>query len=140
MDIRPLTERYAVSPQIEPGDVPAIAEAGYDTVICNRPDAEVPPPLRAAALREAVEAAGLRFAEIPIGRGGIDDELAAAQREAADRGRALAYCASGTRSAAAWAMGQAAGGASADDVLARAARAGYDLSGLRPRIEAAAEG
>ena len=135
MDIRPLTDAYAVSPQIEPADAPAIAEAGFDTVICNRPDAEVPPELRAENLRAAVEGAGLRFVELPAAHGGIDDALVAAQREAAGDGRTLAYCASGTRSSVLWALGEA-GRRPAGEILADAARAGYDLEGLRPRIEA----
>ena len=135
MDIRPLSERYAVSPQIEPEDVPAIAEAGYGTVICNRPDAEVPVELRAGALRAAVEAAGLRFVELPATHATIGPELAAAQRGAAQEDRTLAYCASGTRSSVLWALGEA-GRRPADDILAAAARAGYDLAALRPRLEA----
>jgi uncharacterized protein (TIGR01244 family) len=38
MEIRAITPDYAVSPQIEPDDVPAIALEGYRVVICNRPD------------------------------------------------------------------------------------------------------
>ena len=134
MEIRRLSERHAVSPQIEPEDVPAIAEAGFGTVICNRPDEEVPTELRAEALRAAVEAAGLRFVELPATHATIDKALAAAQR-AASTGPTLAYCASGTRSSVLWAMGEATERAVVD-VLADAARAGYDLSALRPRLEA----
>ena len=136
MDIRPITEAYAVSPQIEPRDAPAIAGAGYETVICNRPDSEVPPELHADAIRRAVEAAGLRFAVVTVPQGGLDDARVAAQREAARGTRALAYCASGTRSCALWALGQA-GDRPAEEILSTAARAGYDLGGLRGRIEAA---
>ncbi len=138
MDIRPLSAAYAVSPQIEPGDAPAIARAGFETVICNRPDAEVPPELRAAALRAAVEGAGLRFVEMPATHAAIDDALVEAQRDAASGGRTLAYCASGTRSSVLWALGEA-GRRPTDEILADAARAGYDLAGLRPRIEARIE-
>lgn len=134
MDVRPLSERFAVSPQIEPGDAPALAEAGFETVICNRPDAEVPPELGAAAVRRAVEAAGLRFVELPATHATIDAALAAAQHEAA-LGPTLAYCASGTRSSVLWALGEAERRPPAE-VLADAARAGYDLSGLAPRLEA----
>ena len=42
MDPRTLTPRYTVSPQITPEDIPAIKEAGFTTVICNRPDQEIP--------------------------------------------------------------------------------------------------
>ena len=55
MDIRQITPRYSVSPQISVEDVPAIKAAGITTVICNRPDAEVPPSHQAEALRKAVE-------------------------------------------------------------------------------------
>ena len=138
MDIRTLSEGFAVSPQIEPGDAPAIAEAGYATVICNRPDAEVPPALSADALRAAVEAAGLRFVDLPATRETIGDALIAAQKEAAEGGQTLAYCASGTRSSILWALGQA-GERPADEILEAAARAGYDLSALRPAIEGRSE-
>ena len=33
MDIRALTDDYAVSPQIDPSDIPAIRDAGYTTII-----------------------------------------------------------------------------------------------------------
>jgi len=61
MDIRPLTPRYAVSPQISVEHLPAIAEAGFKTVICNRPDSEVPVEQQIAAIRAAALAAGLQF-------------------------------------------------------------------------------
>ncbi len=51
MNLRPLNPRYFVSPQIDAADLPAIAAAGIATVICNRPDAEVPPSQQAAAIR-----------------------------------------------------------------------------------------
>ena len=53
MDIRAITPDYAVSPQIEPGDLGAIKAAGYVTVIDNRPDGEIPPHLHAAVMRRA---------------------------------------------------------------------------------------
>lgn len=43
MDIKQLSTNYAVSPQIDAADVVAIARAGFKTIICNRPDMEVPP-------------------------------------------------------------------------------------------------
>lgn len=137
MEIRPLSDRYAVAPQIAPEDASAIAAAGFATVICNRPDAEVPPALQAAEVRAAVEAAGLRFVDLPATHDTLDDALVAAQREAASDGRTLAYCASGTRSSVIWALGEAAH-RPADEILRDAARAGYDLAGLRPRLDARA--
>jgi len=49
-------------------------------------------------------------------------------------GKCLAYCASGTRSTFAWAMGQARE-AALDDIAAAAARGGYDLTPIMPLLE-----
>ena len=65
MDPRTLTPRYSVSPQISVEDIPAIAEAGFTAVICNRPDSEVPPSHQADAIGAAVRAAGLDFDVLP---------------------------------------------------------------------------
>ena len=132
MDIRPLTDGYAVSPQIAPEDAAAIAAAGYRRVICNRPDMEVPPELRADVVGKAVMAAGMDFVVLPLThdtlRGFVEEH-----RRAAAEGPTLAYCASGTRSTVAWALGQA-GAMRADEILGRAAKAGYDLGGLRGEL------
>ena len=135
MDIRPLTPDYAVSPQITPEDLPAIAEAGYRTVICNRPDQEVPPGLQAADIAAAAKAAGLDFVSNPVTHPTINDETVGAQSAAANasQGPVLAYCASGTRSSILWSLGQA-GRMDADDILSATAKQGYDLSALRPRL------
>ena len=61
MTPRILTDNYHVSPQISPEDAAAIRDAGYVMVLDNRPDAEVPPEFQTDAMREAMEAAGLRF-------------------------------------------------------------------------------
>jgi uncharacterized protein (TIGR01244 family) len=139
MDIRPLSEGYAVSPQIAPEDMPAIRAAGFVAVVCNRPDAEVPPDLGSAAIRAAAEAAGLAFVDNPFSHGGLHMGLIEAQAGAmaGASGPVLAYCASGTRSSMLWALALA-GQVGADALIGAAARRGYDLSGLRPQIEALA--
>ena len=140
MDIRPLADGYAVAPQIEPGDMAELAGAGYALVICNRPDAENPPERSAARMAEAAAAAGLRFEALPL----THDTLAAQagrQRALIDGagGPVLAYCASGTRSAVIWALGQA-GDRPADEIVAAGARAGYDLGPLRGALGGAPGG
>lgn len=137
---RELTDHYHVSPQIDPEDAPAIKAAGYDLVICNRPDSEVPPSHQAETMRAAVEAAGLRFEVLPLTHQTMTAENILKQSELIDsaEGPVLAYCASGTRCSVVWAMGQAEG-LGADGVLKAAARAGYDLSGLRPTLETLAK-
>jgi uncharacterized protein (TIGR01244 family) len=133
MDIRAITPTYAVSPQIDPEDVPAIKEAGFTTIICNRPDAEVPPSHRAGAMQAAAEAAGLVFVDNPVTHQGLNMEMVHAQSDGRAGGKTLAYCASGTRSTIVWALGEAVGG-TADDILNTASKAGYDLGGMRPQL------
>ncbi|MEL6690338.1 MAG: TIGR01244 family sulfur transferase [Pseudomonadota bacterium] len=137
MDIRPLTPAYAVSPQIEPNDVPDIAAAGFKTVICNRPNEEIPVELQADVLRIAVEAAGMRFIDNPLVHGQMTMEhieiQAAAQNET--DGPVLAYCASGTRSSICWSLSQA-GKMPTEEITKATTDAGYDLRGLAPQIDA----
>jgi uncharacterized protein (TIGR01244 family) len=139
MDIRQITPDYAVSPQIDPADMPAIAAAGFKAVICNRPDAEVPHELSTEVMRIAAEAAGLGFVVNPVTHQTLNMDMVAEQMAAmgAAGGPVLAYCASGTRSSIVWSLGKA-GEMAADDIIAATAKAGYDLAGLRPRLEALA--
>ncbi|SFS04842.1 TIGR01244 family sulfur transferase [Yoonia litorea] len=140
MDIRPLSPAYAVSPQISVEDIPAIVEAGYKTIICNRPDAEVPPSHQADAIEAAARDAGLKFVAIPVTHQGlhmgmIDDQKAA--MESSD-GPVLAYCASGTRSSIVWSFAQAKD-MDADEIIAATSAAGYDLGGMRGQLQAIAK-
>jgi uncharacterized protein (TIGR01244 family) len=137
MDIRKIADGYSVAPQLESGDMERLAEQGVTTVICNRPDSEIPAPLQAAAMQEAAERAGLAFVFNPVAGGMLTEANVEEQAEAiaASDGPVLAYCASGNRSTIVWALGMA-GKMPADDILARAAAVGYDLGWLRPQLEA----
>lgn len=136
MDPRCITPRYFVSPQIAAEDLQTLAEAGFKAVICNRPDAEVPPSHQAEAIRVAAEAAGLRFEELPLTHQTMTTENIAKQRELAEicDGPVLAYCASGTRCSIVWALGHA-GDMTPDTILSKTAAAGYQLDNLRPTLE-----
>ncbi|WP_343079507.1 TIGR01244 family sulfur transferase [Ostreiculturibacter nitratireducens] len=140
MEIRSLTPDYAVAPQITAEDVPALKAAGFTRVICNRPDEEVTPDLQSAAIRAAVEAAGMEWVDNPISGSGMTPQNISAQRKAlADaKGPVFAYCRSGTRSTIAWALSQA-GLKPTEMLIAAAARGGYDLNPFRERIEALAK-
>lgn len=136
MDIRQITPRYYVAPQISPDQMSALKEAGITRILCNRPDEEVPPALAAAAIQAAAEAAGLEFGVQPLTHSTMTEEVIAHNRElGADKdGVTLAYCASGTRSCIAWALGQA-GKQSANDILTAAQSGGYDLENMRGFLE-----
>ena len=132
MDIRQLTPRYFVSPQIDPGDMPALKEAGITCILCNRPDVEVPPSHSAASIRAAAEEAGLRFEEVPLTHQTMVPPVIAENRKlgAQSDDIVLAYCASGTRSTIAWALGQA-GAMPVEDIVNAASANGYDLENFR---------
>lgn len=136
MDIRQISPDYAVSPQIAVEDVPAIAAAGFKTIICNRPDAEIPPSHHAVAIQAAAEAAGLTFVINPVTHQGLNMDMVAAQKAAITQsaGPTLAYCASGTRSSIVWSLGQA-GDMPTDEIIAATAAAGYDLGGMRAQLD-----
>ena len=137
MDIRRVTDDYAVSPMIDPTDMQDIKAAGFTTILCNRPDTEVPPSHQAAAMRIAAEAAGLVFVDNPVTHAGLNMEMVQLQKDTIrdSAGPVLAYCASGTRSSIVWSLGQARE-MPVEAIINATARAGYDLGGLRPRLEA----
>ena len=129
MDIRTVTDTFAVSSQIEVGDLEAIAAAGYQTVICNRPDHESPDQPEIAAVTARAQELGLAVHFIPIASGMFGPQHIAQMAEvvgAAD-GKVLAYCRSGTRSIMLWAFNEVRQ-RPRDEVLELTARAGYDLS------------
>ena len=136
MDIKQISPTYAVSPQIAVEDITAIVDAGFGTIICNRPDAEVPPSHQAAAIEAAAIAAGLTFVVIPVTHQGLNMEMVTSQRATQDNSEkpTLAYCASGTRSTIVWAMGQA-GDMPTEDIVQAAMAAGYDIGGMRAQLD-----
>ncbi|MCO4847984.1 MAG: TIGR01244 family phosphatase [Yoonia sp.] len=136
MDIRHITPAYAVSPQIDPTDLPAIAAAGFTCVISNRPDEEVPSSHQAHAMQIATEAAGLEFVHIPVTHQGLTSDLVAQQKAAIAEatGPVLAYCASGTRSSIVWSLAQA-GDMATDDIIKATQSAGYELGGMRGQLD-----
>lgn len=135
MDIRKLTADLSVAPQIAPQDAPAIAAAGFRTVICNRPDSENPPELHASQLRVALEAKGITFLDLPFDGATMTPQIIVQLRDmiAGADAPVLAYCRTGTRCTNAWALGQA-GEMDPDRIIAAASKAGYDVSGLAPYL------
>ena len=130
-----VSETFAVSPQLEPSDMRGLADAGFRTVICNRPDSEEPSQPSVAAIREAAEAAGLAFHHIPVSGGEFPPvaiKAFAKVREEAD-GKVLAFCRTGTRSITLDALANVEN-ETADARIERAQCVGYDLSGLRDRL------
>jgi uncharacterized protein (TIGR01244 family) len=98
MEIRQITEDYAVAPQIGPEHVRLIKVAGFKSIIANRPDSEEGAvPYR--QIEEAARAEGLEFRFIPVISGQITEKDVDDQAAALDElpKPVLAYCRSGTR-------------------------------------------
>lgn len=67
MNTKQLSPEFAVSDQIAPVDVDAIARAGFRSIVCARPDGEggsAQP--RFADIEAAAAAAGLKAAYVPV--------------------------------------------------------------------------
>ena len=121
--------------QIEPGDLPAAAANGVTLILNNRPDGEEAGQPSSAEIAAAARAAGLDYRHIPVSGGfNLDDVLAMADALDAAQGKALLCCRTGTRSTFLWALARSARGARADELIAQAAAAGYDLSPIRPHL------
>jgi len=135
LDLRRINDRVSVAPQIGPDDLTAIKAAGFAAVINNRPDGESPDQPSAAEIRAAAEAAGLAYHEIPLGRTGITQDMVDETRAALAEsdGPVLCFCRSGTRSTTLWALSQA-GQMPAEEIIAAAGRAGYDVSHLAAHL------
>ena len=135
MKLADVSETFAVSPQLEPSDMRGLADAGFNVVICNRPDGEEPNQPDVASMREAAESLGLAFHHIPVSGGEFPPvaiKAFAEVREGAD-GKVLAFCRTGTRSITLDALANIEN-ETAEERIERADRAGYDLSGLRDRL------
>jgi uncharacterized protein (TIGR01244 family) len=138
--IRTVNESISVAPQIAVGDVADIAAAGFKTIVNNRPDDEEPGQPSGAEIQAAAEAAGLAYVAIPVTHAGFSHPQLDAMTEAlvAAKGPVLAYCRSGTRSCNLWALAAAKAGRNPNLLAAQAEDAGYDLSNIRPMLDALA--
>ena len=136
MQYNTLSDDYSVSPQIDVTDVPSIAQAGFKSVICNRPDQENPVSHQIEAIKAAVEAAGMDFAENVFDPSSFGPDKIDRQAELLEQlpGPVFAYCASGNRCSVVWAFTQA-GRVATDRILDATTRAGYQLAHLRPQLE-----
>ncbi|WP_417679051.1 TIGR01244 family sulfur transferase [Roseibium sp.] len=135
METRAINEQLAVSPQIDPKDIPEIAMLGFRSVICNRPDGEGADQPTFEEVEAAAKKAGLEARYLPVVSGKVQDEDAKAFKAALDElpKPVFAYCRTGTRSATLWSLAQA-GTMPVADILASAKNAGYDMAGVVRRI------
>lgn len=135
MNIHALTDELSVSPQITAADLPAIAQAGYRSVVCNRPDGEGADQPSFTEIEREARALGLHTRFLPAESGKVSEEqgLAFGTLMSELPKPVLAYCRTGMRSTTMWALSQARV-RPLPDILDRAKAAGFDLNALARRL------
>jgi sulfide:quinone oxidoreductase len=135
MTTHPLSDELSVSAQIAAADLPALRDAGFRAVICNRPDGEGADQPLFNEIERAALAQGLQVRYLPAESGKVSDEQGQAfgALMAELPKPVLAYCRTGMRSTTMWALSQA-GQQPLPHIVDRAAQAGFDLKGLMRRI------
>jgi sulfide:quinone oxidoreductase len=134
VNIKKINHQISVSEQITAADVQTIAQLGFKSIVCHRPDGEGADQPSARDIEAQALAAGLAFVHQPVETGKVRPEQGVAFGDLMQTlpHPVLAYCRSGTRSTTLWALSQPAHVSTAD-IVATAAQAGYDLSAwVRP--------
>lgn len=135
MELKVISEKVAVSPQIAADDVAKIVTEGYRAIICNRPDGEGADQPSFEEIEVAAKAAGIEARYVPVESGMVkDDDVAAFSAALKDLPRpVLAYCRTGTRSATLWSFHESKK-RPMPEILAATKAAGYDMNGVARRI------
>lgn len=124
-----------VAGQIAPEDVAALAAEGVTMIVNNRPDSEERGQPLASQIEAAAGEAGIGYAHVPVAGGFSPDQVEAMATATETPGRTLAFCKSGTRSTFLWALARARLGDDPQELAAKAAAAGYDLTPLAAYLQ-----
>jgi uncharacterized protein (TIGR01244 family) len=135
---RKIDDKTYASPQISPQDIAVASALGIRLIVNNRPEDESDDQTPGADIEAAATAAGIAYIAIPVTHAGFSmpqvEAMEAALASAGDQ-PVLAYCRSGTRSTLLWALAQARMGTDLATIASSAARAGYDVSPIRPQLD-----
>jgi uncharacterized protein (TIGR01244 family) len=95
---RTLDGDFAVAGQITPDDITKVAEAGFKTIVCARPDHEEPGQPNFAVIASAAKKAGLQAVHIPVSGGIGEGQLIRMEAALKDLPKPMfGYCRSGAR-------------------------------------------
>jgi sulfide:quinone oxidoreductase len=135
MEIKRISSQLSVSAQIGIADVQAIADLGFKSIVCNRPDGEGADQVGFKEIELQAHRLGLSTHYLPVDTGKVTDG------QGAEFGSlmnglpqpVLAYCRSGLRSTTLWALANATK-LPLPQIIENAAKAGYDLKSVVRRI------
>ncbi|WP_148862923.1 TIGR01244 family sulfur transferase [Marinobacter fonticola] len=135
MELHKLDDDLTVAPQISVDDVAKAAQAGFRTLVSNRPDRESEDQPATEAIAEAAREHGMEWIHLPVQSGNVTERDAQTftpiLRDAPKP--ILAFCRSGTRCATLWALSRVRKD-NIDQLLQTARFEGYDLSPHRERM------
>ncbi len=95
---RQLDGDFAVAGQITAEEVAKVADAGFKTILCARPDNEEPGQPSFAAIASAADKLGIRTVYIPVSGGVGEGQLIRMEAARKDLPKPmLGYCRSGAR-------------------------------------------
>jgi len=132
-----ITPHFAVTGALQPDDFAQAAALGFRSIVSNLPDGESQVHPTSEQEAQLAAEAGLGFRHIPVTKAeAFSDRVVGGTAKALTELEApvLAHCASGLRSAVAWAAA-AARGQPVDAVLQKLAAAGFNLEPLRADLE-----
>lgn len=134
---RKITDGIYASPQITADQIAEATALGIKLIVNNRPEGEGDDQTPGEEIEAAARAAGMDYVAIPVTHSGFSEPQVKAMADALDtaQGGVLAYCRSGTRSTLLWALAEASLGGDPDALTNMAAKAGYDVSPIRPLMD-----
>lgn len=74
MDIKPISDKLSLSEQLQLSDITTVAEQGYRSIICNRPDGEGADQPTFDEVKAVAEPLGLDIRYLPVVPGQISDD------------------------------------------------------------------
>lgn len=136
MKLKPITAKYHVTKTLRIEDLSELVNQGFAKVICNLPDGEVPECPPSEILKDAAKDFGIDFVYLPVTITEITPELVLQHTNEVinTHGGVAAYCATGRRSTVIWAL-EFSNKRSLDDIIAKSKAIGFDLSGMRMKLE-----
>ena len=132
-----ITPHFAVTGALQSADFAQAAALGFRSIVSNLPDGESQVHPTSQQEAQLAANAGLGFRHIPVTKAeAFSDRVVEGMTNALGEleGPILAHCASGLRSAVAWAAA-AARGQPVDAVLRKLAAAGFNLEPIRADLE-----
>lgn len=135
MKIQQLAPELSVSGQLTATDLQALAEAGFKTVLCARPDGEKPGQPNFTEIQAAAMARGMRAYHLPVIAKYITEDQVQSFAQLIEHLPApiIAYCGTGWRIAALWGLAQK-GNLTREEILAKSECLGHDLKLISHRL------